>query len=91
MTPALLELLLRSLRGRFRRWFRLLRQPKYSIGFALGLLYFVWIFASVFPGGSIDEIPPPLLKGLEHVLFDNHGRLANDACRDHAIVATFAR
>ena len=45
MTPALLRLLLLSLRGRVLRWARQLRQPRYLIGFALGvgwLLFWTW-------------------------------------------------
>ena len=39
MSLALLELLLLSVRGRFVRWFRLLRKPKYLIGFVIGVGY----------------------------------------------------
>ena len=39
MSLALLELLVRSIRGRFVRRFRLLRQPKYLIGFVIGVGY----------------------------------------------------
>jgi hypothetical protein len=37
---ALTELLLRSLRGRFLRWARQLKQPRYLIAFLAGLAYF---------------------------------------------------
>lgn len=36
----LAEILLRSLRGRFRRWLRQLRQPRYLVAFLAGVAYF---------------------------------------------------
>jgi ABC-2 type transport system permease protein len=40
VSRALAELLLRSLRGRFLRWARQLKQPRYLIAFLAGLAYF---------------------------------------------------
>lgn len=42
MTAVLVDLALRQVRGRLRRWLRLLRQPRYLVGTILGLLYFTW-------------------------------------------------
>jgi len=39
LSVILLRILLLSLRGRFVRWIRLLRQPKYLIGFVIGVAY----------------------------------------------------
>ncbi len=43
MSWVLIELVLRSLRGRVRRWLRLLRTPRYLVAFVVGVAYFGWI------------------------------------------------
>lgn len=44
MNRALAEILLHSVRGRFVRWLRQLRQPRYLIAFLAGLAYFGFFF-----------------------------------------------
>jgi len=53
VNPALFFLLTRSLRGRLVRWLRLMKQPKYLIGFVVGISWFVLWFGSAFFGDSI--------------------------------------
>jgi len=71
---ALLELLVRGLRGRVLRMARLVKQPKYLVGSVVGLLYLGWFVARPFLAGSmvthnftLDEVPPSFFLGL-HVL-----------------------
>lgn len=52
MTRVLAEILLRSLRGRFVRWFRRLRQPRYLIAFLAGLAYFGFVLSQRFTFGA---------------------------------------
>jgi hypothetical protein len=40
---ALGALILYQMRGRLRRWLRMMKQPKYLIGLAVGLLWYAWI------------------------------------------------
>ena len=60
MSPQLIELLLRQLKGRFVRWLRMLRRPKYAIVTAFGLLYF-WVAV----GRHMAEAEDRLLIGLD--------------------------
>jgi hypothetical protein len=49
LSAILLRILLLSIRGRFVRWIRMLRQPKYLVGFVVGVAYVgFWITHSAF-------------------------------------------
>lgn len=65
----LAEILLRSLRGRFQRWLRQLRQPRYLIAFLAGAAYFGFLILPrlgaprVRVGGPWTGGAPPALLG----------------------------
>jgi hypothetical protein len=48
VNPTLVRLTLLSIRGRFKRWLRLMRQPKYLAGFLIGAAYLVFVFSRAF-------------------------------------------
>lgn len=52
MNRGLIELLLRSARGRVVRSARLLRRPRYAIGFVVGFSYFGWLFLNPWSGSA---------------------------------------
>src|SRR6185295_18669955 len=63
---ALGGLILGQMRGRLRRWLRMVKQPKYFIGLAVGLLYYGWfvigrLFAVSLGGASALAASPPEL------------------------------
>ncbi len=67
MSPVLLELVLRSLVGRVRRWLRLLRTPRYLVAFVVGVVYFGWMIVRPWlmgatgpPGGALAQLLPQL-------------------------------
>lgn len=54
----LASLVLCRMRGRLRKWLRLIKQPKYLIGFAIFGAYYGWIFfGHAFVGGSRGASP----------------------------------
>jgi len=55
VSPVLIRLLLLSIRGRLVRWLRMLRRPKYLIGFAIGLAYVGFWARSVLSGGKLGN------------------------------------
>lgn len=67
MSPLLLLTLLR-LRGRFRRWLRMVKQPKYVIGMLVMLAYWSWFILgrgmSHRPGSSSEWMTPESLAAL---------------------------
>ena len=87
MSTVLLRILLLSIRGRFVRWIRMLRQPKYLVGFVVGVAYVgFWITHSAFQnrgpffagrgaafGGDLAPLlqVDPAAEGLQHGVLED--------------------
>jgi hypothetical protein len=71
VNPTLARLTLLSIRGRFKRWLRLMRQPKYLAGFLIGAGYLVFVFSRAFS----DDEGRYVLKGWQNELTADLGPL----------------
>ena len=51
-----MRLTMMSFRGQLRRWLRMMRQPKYLVGFLIGVGYLLFVFSRVFTGNKSEHM-----------------------------------